>query len=399
MTRRDDVLFVGMNKFASQEAQAIRARGTKVELISDSKAGDDKITVGKGKSATTFDLSTDQGRTDFVKTLKLPAAQATKIADVLKNTGPDARDELAQVAQVWAKGEKGGEVPGRLVLSGHSGGSAIYGAEDGFTNGALNRDQLSELAKAMPKAAAQVEDIALSACYCGGENSIMKWKEGFPNAKTVLAYSDKSPSGAGANGSRAHLRAWDKATRGDVDSLPPGTFKGLEKHKNVATWSVKNGYLIPGGLEKREVVQKRVDDFKPNFDQIFEGSKATGEAALRPFYNDLQNLKGRPETTAAEAKAFDKQIETTFRLMKYDKVKVNFQKDHGAEVKKAATALGLNTPNFGTLSRKDALAKIAEFEKAAKGPTVSAETKEAVRKLTEGLRDLTDTSVIPRNTL
>ncbi len=63
----------------------------------------------------------------------------------------------------------------------------------------------------------------------------MKWKEGFPNAKTVLAYADKSPSGARATGSRAHLRAWDKATRGDVDSLPPGTFKGLEKHKNVAT--------------------------------------------------------------------------------------------------------------------------------------------------------------------
>jgi hypothetical protein len=399
VNRRDDVLFVGMNKFAPQEAQALRARGTKVDLVSDSKAGDDKITVGKGKSATTFDLSTDQGRKDFVKTLGLPAPQAAKIADVLKDTGLDARDELAQLAQVWAKGEKGEAVPGRIVLSGHSGGSSIYGSEDGFTNGSLNRDQLTELAKAMPKAAAQVEDIALSACYCGGESTVTKWKEGFPNAKTMLAYSDKSPSGAGTSGSRAHLRAWDKATRGDVDSLPPGTFKGLEKAKNVATWSVKNGYLTPGALEKREVVQKRVEDFKPNFDQIFEGTKASGEAALRPFYNDLQNLKSRPETTAAQHTALDKQIETTFRLMKYDKVKVNFQKDHGAEVKKAATALGLSSPNFGTLSRKDALAKIAEFEKAAQGPTVSAETKEAVRKLTEGLRDLTDTTVIPRNTL
>jgi hypothetical protein len=388
-----------MNKFAAQEAEALRKNGTKVDLISDSKAGDDKLVLGRGRTATTYDLTTETGRNDFVKTLGLPNSQAAQIAEVLKKAGPDARDEFAQLAKAWAAGEKGGPVPGRLVLSGHSGGSSIYGDEDGFTNGSFKRDLLTELAKAMPKAAAQVQDLALSACYCGGENSILKWKEGFPNAKTVLAYSDKSPSGAGADGSRSHLRAWDKATRGDVESLPPGTFKGLEKDKNVATWSVKNGYLTPGAKEKREVVQKRVEDFKPNFNHIFAGDKATGESALRPHYNDLQDLKNRPETTDAQRAQLEKDIEVTFRLMKYDKVKVNFQKAHGAEVKKAATALGLTAPDFARLSRKDALAKIAEFEKAAASGSASPEVKEAVRKLTEGLRDLRDNVVIPRTGL
>lgn len=396
--RRDDVLLVGMNKFAPQEARALRKHGAKVDLINDAKAGDDKITVGKGHASVTFDLSTNAGRKDFVKTLGLPKAQAAKIEDVLSKAGADTRDEFAQLAQAWAVGEKGGAVPGRLVLSGHSGGSSLYGDEDGFSNGFFRRDLLTELAKAMPKAAAQVEDIAISACYCGGESSILKWKEGFPNAKTVLAYSDKSPSGSTATGARAHLARWDTATRGDVDALTPEKFKGLEKDQNIATWSVKHGYLTPGAKEKIAVVQQRVDDFQPSYQQIFKGTQASGEAALRPHYNDLQDLKNRPQTTDAERAKLDARIEVTFRLMKYDKVKVNFQKAHGAELKKAAQELGLTAPDFSRLSRKDALAKVADFEKAA-AKSSSPTVKEALRKLTAGLRDLSDTTVIPRTGL
>lgn len=397
--RKNDVLMIGMNKFASEEAAALRKNGVKVDLIKDAKV-DDTITTGSGKTAVTHDLKTDAGRQAFVKTLGLPADQSAKIEDVLKRAGSDTRDEFAQLAQAWAVGEKGGEIPKRMVLSGHSGGSAIYGDEDGFTNGAFNRDLLTDLAKSMPKAAGQVEDIALSACYCGGEDTIMKWKAGFPNAKTMLAYADKSPSGAGASGSRAHLKAWDTATRGDVDALPPGTFKGLEKDKNVATWSVKNGYLTPGAKEKPEVVQKRIDDFKPTYDAHFSGDKvATSETELRAHYNDLQDLSSRPTTTDAERAKLQERIETTFRLMKYSKVKVNFEKAHGPEVKKAFEELKLAPPDFSRLSRKDALAKIAELETATKGKTVSPQVQAALDKLTHGLRDLRDNDVIPRQGL
>ncbi len=397
--RKNDVLFVGMNKFAQQEANAISKNGTKVDLIKDAPK-DDTITVGKGKSAVTYDLKTDAGRQDFVKTLGLPAAQGAKIADVLKRAESDTRDEFAQLAKAWAVGEKGGDVPGRLVLSGHSGGSGIYGDEDGFTNGAFNRELLTDLAKAMPRAAGQVEDIAISACYCGGEDTIMKWKAGFPNAKTMLAYADKSPSGSSTTGSRAHLNAWDKATRGDVEALPPGTFKGLEKYANIATWSVKNGYLTPGAKEKVEIVQKRVDDFKPTYDSHFSGAKvAASETELRAHYNDLQDLSSRPTTTEPERAKLAERIETTFRLMKYDKVKVNFQKAYGPEMKSAYEELGLKAPDFSKLSRKDALAKVAELQTAAQGKTLSAAAGGALEKLTHGLRDLTDQAVIPRQGL
>jgi hypothetical protein len=401
--RRNDVLMVGMNKFASNEAAALRKSGASVDLIQDAKK-DDTITIGTGKTAVTFDLTTDKGRADFVKTLGLPADQSAKIETTLKNAGADTRDELAQLALAWAPGEKGKQIPGRLVLSGHSGGSAIYGDEPAykFKNGALSREDLTALAKAMPTAAAQVEDLAISACYCGGENSLNKWKEGFPNAKTVLAYAEKSPGGASEFGSQAHLARWEKFTRGNADSLKPEVFKGLEKDVNVATWSVKNGYLTPGALEKPEVVQARVDAFQPTYQKHFSGEKvATSEAELRSYYDDLQNLKDRPTTSGADRTKLEGQIETTFRLMKYGKAKVNFQKDHGAEVKAAYESLGLRAPDFGRLSRKDALAKVGEFEAAAKAATkpLSAEVSRALHALTAGLRDLTDTAVIPRQGL
>lgn len=397
------MLMVGMNKFASNEAQALRKSGAGVDLIQDTKK-DDTITIGTGKKAVTFDLTTDQGRADFVKTLGLPADQSRKIETILKGAGADTRDELAQLARAWAPGEKGKAVPGRLVLSGHSGGSTIYGDEEKykFKNGHLSRDDLTALAQAMPKAAAQVEDVAISACYCGGEHSIDKWREGFPNAKTVLAYAEKSPGGASEFGSQAHLARWEKFTRGGADTLKPEVFKGLEKDVNVATWSVKNGYLTPGAQEKPEVVQARIDAFQPTYQKYFSGEKvATSEAELRAHYDDLQNLKNRPTTSAADRTKLEGQIEVAFRLMKFDKAKVNFQKDHGAELKTAYESLGLSAPNFARLSRKEALAKVADFETAAKAAPkpLSAEVSKALHQLTAGLRELTDVAVIPRQGL
>src|SRR5687767_410964 len=116
ISRQNDVLFVGMNKYSANETGALTKSGAKVTSVTDTKK-DDQVTVGKGKDAKTFDLTTEQGRKDFVATLGLPKAQGEKIAEILKDASADSRDELAQVAQVWAEGEKGGDVPGRLVLS------------------------------------------------------------------------------------------------------------------------------------------------------------------------------------------------------------------------------------------------------------------------------------------
>jgi len=396
--RQNDVLFVGMNKYAASEAKPLNTQGTKVTLIQDAKK-DDTLTVGAGKAKKTFDLTSAAGRKDFVATLGLPAAQSAKLEKVLEDAGPDARDELAQIARVWAEGEKGGKVPGRLVLSGHSAGGSIWGGEDGFTNGSLRRNVLTDLAKAMPKAAAQVQDVAISACYCGGEDSIMKWKEGFPNAKTVLAYHDKSPSGADG-GSTSHLQRWEKATRGDVDALKPMQFDGLVKAKNVATWSVRHGYLTPGAPEKSEVVRQRITDFQSQYAKYFSGETPppTSEPnPLRTHYRDLQDLAGRADVPADEKAKLQGQIAQTLRLIKYEGVKGTFQRTHGADLKAGFEAVGLKTPDVSKLSRKDAMQQLAALEKAASGKTtVPDETRKALDLLRKGLRDL-DPSIIPDN--
>jgi hypothetical protein len=396
--RQNDVLFVGMNKYTDNETKGLKANGAKVTVVKDTKV-DDTVTTGTGKSAQSHDLATDAGRKSFVATLGLDKAQAAEVETVLKDAGADARDELAQVAQVWAEGEKGGKVPGRLVLSGHSGGNSIWGGEDGFSNGSLRRESLTALAKAMPKAAAQVEDLALSACYCGGESSITNWKEGFPNAKTVLAYHDKSPSGAD-NGSTSHLKRWEKLTRGDKEALKPEDFGGLAKSKNVATWSVKHGYLTPGAQEKPEVVRQRITDFQPQHAKYFSGETPppTREPnPLRSHYRDLQDLAGRADTSAPEKAKLQGQIAQTIRLLKYDGVKGEFQKAHGAEVKAGFEAVGLKAPDMSKLSRKDAMAQLATLEGAAAGKSpVPDATKKALELLQKGLRDL-DPSLVPDN--
>lgn len=396
--RQNDVLFVGMNTYASKEAEALRGRGAQVKLVKDTWK-DDTVTTGTGKAKKTHDLTTDKGRQDFVATLGLPAAQSAKIETILKNASSDSRDELAQLAQVWAEGEKGGKVPGRLVLSGHSSGSSLWGNDDGFTNGFLERQSLTDLAKAMPKAAAQVQDLALSACYCGGEANITDWKEGFPNAKTVLAYHDKSPSGKDG-GSLTHLKRWEKLTRGDVDALKPKDFDGLTKAENVATWSVKHGYLTPGAAEKPEIVRQRIADFQPQYAKYFSGETPppTREPnPLRSHYRDLQDLAGRTDVPAAEKAKLQGQIAQTLRLIKYDGIKGSFQKAHGADVKAGFEAAGLKAPDLSKLSRKDALQQLSTLERAAAARTpVPDATRKALELLQKGLRDL-DPALIPDN--
>ncbi len=390
---KNDVLYLGMNKTAREEAKALR--GAHVDVIADSKAGDDKIKVGK----KTYDLTTDQGRKDFVATLGLPQAQSDTIADVLKNAQPDARDELAQLAQAWAKGETGGDVPGRLVLSGHSSGGKLWGSEHDsrgnstWENGYLMRDDFLALANAMPKAAAQVQDIGISACFCGGESDLLKWKSAFPNVKTVTAYDGFSPSVA--TGSKGFLKKWEKATRGDVDTLKPEAFNGTNKAENIATWTLKNGYVVAGGKEKPEIVKGRIDTFQNDERAKYMSGEKTSATSLQAYYTDLQDLANRPTTSAADKTALQAEIEVMVRLRHYKSIAPKFDAANKAALKDGFEAVGMKTPNFGKLTRAEAMKKIGELETKvnATSPAPAAAT-EALRLL-KGLASLDDKSIIP----
>src|SRR5262249_36707933 len=159
--------------------------------------------------------------------------------------GPNTRDELARIAEIWARAEHGESIPTRLVLSGHgyAGGDLVYGA----TNGELTFASVRALGRALPKAAAAIHHIAISGCGTGSHASAEEFADAFPALRTYLAYgADRESVSTGASpsvvtGSITHLRVWENATRGDPLVLDRGLFKHLYNGNNVIVWSRTNG--------------------------------------------------------------------------------------------------------------------------------------------------------------
>lgn len=389
-TFNNDVLVLGFNAGAKAEADSLSKRGNNVTLIRDSYAGNDKIAGSGAHKGKTFDLSTDAGVDQFAFSLGLPAAQTTEVAKVLKGVGPDARDEMGQLARVWAGGEKGGKVPSRVVLSGHSGGSSLWGDD----NGSVRYDQVRDLAKAMPKAAAQVEDLHLAACYAGSQDNADKFKEAFPNLKTQWAYHDSAPGTW--SGAQTHLARWDGATRGRKEDLDRSIASGTRKGDNVATWNRTKGFddgQTPLPIDQQRGIVQGQESLYQDHLQGKQVQTSPGSGPLRDYYNDLQRLLRHPDLPAAERPALEERRDQAIRMIYYSQnVAPKFAAHHGSAISQAYTSLGLNAPDFAKLSRSDALAAINALDAKA-GAHPSASVAEAQRLL-HGLRDL-DPSVIP----
>ena len=266
----DRILYVGMNGKDGQcdrEARSLAYGGNVVVGHSerDRALGADHVLVG-GRPT---DLATAWGALDFAMSIGLPRDQASGVARAILNAPAGSRDELAGIASVWVRAEHGERIPSRLVLSGHCWGNSIW--DGGSENlGELSFSSLRSLARAMPHAAAQVEDLMISACSSGfdGESAtgvrfpLSTWKEIFPNLKTAWGYGNEhhSPTGAQAI---AHIAAWAHATRGRVQSLDgkkavdsffdavkrsapdPSKIGKPQLDGNVSVWTVSQGY-VPG---------------------------------------------------------------------------------------------------------------------------------------------------------
>lgn len=229
----DEILFVGMSPGSAIEARALSIAGAPVLHVRDAAKRDRIRAEADGEE---HDVSTEQGALGFAATLGLSPAQAGAVAAALLGAGADARDELARVAEVWARAERGGEVPSRLVLSGHSAGSSFWG--DG--NGSLSLDALQALAAALPAAAARVEDVLLSGCHTGGEPAMTRLRAMFPALSTGWGYVGKAPDAY--HGAVEHALRWERATRGRSNDLDAGAAAGTRKAEAVAVWSVRGGY-------------------------------------------------------------------------------------------------------------------------------------------------------------
>ncbi len=259
----DGIIYLGMNSTVGDdthehqnELEAKNLPGAVVIAHSeDGPDGADHARVG-GRSV---DLSTPEGAKAFAQSLGLPPAQSGAIARVLRGAGTGSRDELAGLARLFARAEHGGTIPSRLVLSGHSVGEGIY--DGAGKDGGLGFASVQALADAMPEAAAQIEDLMLSACSTGYEGvpnktSLSSWKAHFPNLKTAWGYEMPSDFHSPTeNHAVSHITAWREHTRGRTNHLdgPSAVRESYARHhdvwgskplvpENVAVWTESQGY-------------------------------------------------------------------------------------------------------------------------------------------------------------
>ncbi len=395
--RPNEIVFVGMGDHAAHEIAELRrvAQGG-VQGIADSRAGDDKVALQVGGRTKTYDLDAEAGVREFVKDIGLSGAKAAEVAAIIAGAGRDAKDEIALTIKAFAEAERGQRTLERLVLSGHSVGSGVWGD----SNGMFDLDKLARIAGAFPNAARQVEDFLIQGCYSGQERHMDQFQSMFPNLKTAMAYTGSAPGTY--SGATVHEARWERATRGrDPGALDRDLFLGTRKGENVAVWNRTDGYQSAN--PPRSLVQLRtaVETRQPDFDAFFRGDRNvedTQSGPLREYYSAVQALLGSRELPAAERPRLEAARDQTIRLIFYDaRIKGKFQQAHTAAIREGFAAVGLPAPDFSRLSRREALAKIAEFERALaeRNPKPGA-AQALLPLLTEGLRDLSP-SRIPAN--
>ncbi len=380
----DRVLYLGFN--SGSAAPELRGLGPSATAVAHASAGEaDCVTVG----ARTYDLSVASEALRWATAIGLSAREADVVASVIAGAEPGSRDVLARIAMTWADGMKTGHVPSRLVLSGHSDGDALWG--DRGDRIALH--DLFALARAMPSAAACIQDLHLAACNSAKNGTAEEERklllDAFPNLKTFWGYQGASPM-APAD----HLAAWQRATVGDATKI---ALTPALRNANVTTVDATgkaSGALIDmpkadflAALQKQETTyfEKFVHDHwaltsdPGNF--LYPAYQYFQAAVAR---NDLGIDKEKYRALAAHA----------LRLRFYDEsIRGTFQATHGTAIAAAYAELGRRPVDFAKLSRAEAEAELKAVLAAIDRAKPSAVLAKAVGPL-RGLLTL-DPDAIP----
>lgn len=197
----------------------MRRFGNHIEQIKNSKVADQIRIAGR-----TFDLKQSSDLEAFSKALGLSESRAAALSTAIAEGGPNIRDELGQLAMIWARAEHTHIMPGRMVISGEHVIGIFWGMS---RNGMLVSSQIKAVANIFPLAAGAIEDLHLSACNTAGD--IQDWPKIFPNLKTIWAYLHTAPSIS--TGAREHLRMWDRATRGPRQRSPRSKRRQVQRHQ------------------------------------------------------------------------------------------------------------------------------------------------------------------------
>lgn len=371
------ILYIGLNieSFAREE-QALAKTGNVRSMTGGSKIG-----------GVTYDFNTAKGIEDFVDSLKLDPRRGPEVAAAIRAADPPARGTVAHLAAVFAEAEHGRPIPSRLVISAHSGGEKMFGGA-----GELSVDDVQRLGRAMPRAAACIEDIHLSACSTSGQAGLDSdravWRLAFPNLKTMWAYA-----GTSRLAPTRDLEAWARATSKPHDTIDVPA--DLRNH-HIATWSAAGGYrddVQLGALRKQQTVADQ------RFDEFVSGDlSAHGQSAdaLRD-YEAYRVLSQRNDVSPAERATLAQKANQLLRIRYYDEgVRSAFAARHGETVQKGFAALGMAVPNFATMTRKEAMDAITAVEtKLASMHAIPADASRMLPAL-RGLRDL-DSKLIPES--
>jgi len=376
----DRVVHLGLTPSGPVEARAL-GNAARVTAIESTDPLDHTAAAGGRR----HDVSSTEGLHAFVAALGLPARQAGDVARALERADHGGREELARIAALWARAERGEPIPSRLVLSGHASGVGVHGE-----GGTVSASALGRLARAMPRAAGQIEDLHVAACYSGLAGKVRQWREVFPSLRTFWGYAAFAPSGRAA---ARHLLLWERGTRGTDEALSPGAARGTLRGDNVAVWTAARGYeslqpppALDGVRTEWRLHQRTVAAYARGDREV--GDPHVGE--LRAAYADLQTLLGHPALPPEEARALDAQRAVLFRLLFFrESVAPRFLHEHAAELREGFLALGMRVPDYGAYERRRLLAIVDEVEArvndAEDPPAAALQLREL---LSAGIRDL-----------
>ena len=358
-----------------------------------------KIRVGRRD----FDLRKEADLRGFVQTLRLPSRGAAGVLKALQICDANARDELAQLAQIWARGERGENIPSRLVLAGHSNGDGVWGDD----NGSLRLGPLLQLSRALPRAAVQIEDAFVTGCYSGGEVTMDQYLLIFPRAKTIWAYEAQAPGVD--NGATIDQGGWERNTRGrGADFVPKSSAVGGKK---IAVWSVKTGYHATKPPLTLAELRGKVQWMEENFYRpALEGKTHAWDGQwripinitdphtglIRQYYSWLVRLTQMKDLPAEERPFWVEKKHQTIRLLYFSAtVAPRFARHFEREIRGGYGGLGLQAPDFARMSRAQALRSVELYiKKLEKMPRAKPISEQTGTLLERGIKDL-DPAIIP----
>lgn len=400
----DDILFIGLNPGHKDELSVLKKGAAKtnfkIENISDTE----------NWKIDNFDLKTNQGVSAFIDSLGLTDENQKKelktiILDIdvgKTEQKASARDEAAAIIKVWSRAEKGESIPSRFAISGHGNSIDIWGDND---RGHISIDSIKNIARAMPKASAQVEDILISACRCGYQDTIQGLQNSFSNLKTVWGYAGTAP--LGEYGGAKHVQEWEAKTSGHNSKIDRNQelkiLKGVSNYQNIAIWSKDSGY------------QRGASDTSSNFVETWmrleryrTGSFDTNNVQddLNNIYNTIQDLNS---TADADYKPVYKiAIEKVNILRHFPEIVIKFDDVIGNDIRNAFKVANLECPELKVTDKNKF---IAQFQKktemlsglyqAGKFNDLPADKKELIRKVEKVLSSIAylDNDFIPQSWL